>query len=229
MLFLLCGIAQIAYAQEPANKNWDAPKIKGVRQLPYPTYNGFPFLTDNWCLGKLEFTTGEVVDSLFLRYSSFKDELVYYNKTIASQINIDKASLKGFEFTDTNGVNRIFRKLYIDNFMKSYRFFEVLYDGPTPILAYRKVNLISTSPYQSNTGVLKNMEYAREYQLYFYSAEKGFANIKTSRASFLLKFDKAVQKPIKKLLRKNKIRIENEDSLIQAWRIVEKEGYKILF
>ena len=38
------------------------------------------------------------------------------------------------------------------------------------------------------------MEYAREYQLYFYSAEKGFANIKTSRASFLLKFDKAVQK-----------------------------------
>ncbi len=229
VLFLLWCFARPMYAQEPMNKNWDARKIKGVRMFPYPSYNGHPFLTGTWCLGKIEFTTGEVIDSLFLRYSSFKDELIYYNKAVTSQINIDKASLKGFEFADSTGVKRIFRKQYFDNSMKGYRFFEVLYDGPTPILAYRKVDLILTSPYHNKTGVLKNMEYTAVHHLYFYSAEKGYANIKSNRASFLLKFDKTSQKPIKKLLRKNKIRIENEDSLVQAWKIVEKEGYKILF
>ncbi len=229
MLFLVWSFAQIVCAQEPTNKNWDAQKIKGVRLVPYPSYNGSPFMTDTWCQGKIEFTTGEIADSLFMKYSSYKDELFYYNSEAASQINIDKASLKGFQFVDPNGRTRIFRKQHIDNFMKGYQFFEVLSDGPISLLAFRKSSLNTTSPYHDKSGILKNMEYVPDYHLYFYSADKGYTSVKTNRTSFLSKFEKVYQKPIKKILRKSRIKIENEDSLIQGWKVIEKEGYQVLF
>lgn len=229
MLFLVWSFAQIVCAQEPTNKNWDAQKIKGVRLVPYPSYNGSPFMTDTWCQGKIEFTTEEIADSLFIKYSSYKDELFYYNSEAASQINIDKASLKGFQFVDPNGCTRIFRKQYIDNFMKGYQFFEVLSDGPISLLAFRKSSLNTTSPYHDKSGILKNMEYVPDYHLYFYSADKGYTSVKTNRTSFLSKFEKVYQKPIKKILRKSRIKIVNEDLLIQGWKVIEKEGYQVLF
>ena len=46
MLILVWSFSQIVCAQEPTSPNWDAQKIKGVRQLPYPSYTGLPFLTN---------------------------------------------------------------------------------------------------------------------------------------------------------------------------------------
>lgn len=229
MFFMVWSFAQIVFAQEPTNHSWDSQKIKGVRQLPYPYYTGFPFLTDTWRSGKVEFTNGEISDSLYLRYSSFKDELIYYNKAITTQINIDKTSLNGFVFTDSDGRSRVFRKQYFDNFMKGNRFFEILSIGETSLLAYRKVNLTSTPAYNDERGILKNMIYDTDYQFYFYSPEKGYTLVRINQTSLLSKFDKLSQKPIKKLLRKSKIKIGGEETFIQAWKAIEKEGYKVVF
>lgn len=225
ILLATCCFSQFAAAQEPTDKNWDGPKIKGARILPYQSYNGSPFLTETWCPGKIELSTGEIIDNIHMKYSSYKDELFYYNRSAGSQINIDKATLSGFEFTDPEGRIRKFRKQYFENYTKSYRFFEVLSTGPVSLLAYRKTILNTTSPYHDQSGILKNMEYAPEHQIYFYSKEKGYSNVKPNAASFLSKFEKQNQKPIKKLLRKNRIKIKTEDALIQAWELVSKEGY----
>jgi len=229
MLFLAWGFAPKAYAQQPLNPNWDARKIQGVRQLPYPSYEGFPFLTDTWRPGKIEFTTGEIADSLFVRYSSFKDELIYFNKTTGAQIDIDKASINGFSFTDSDDQIRVFRKQYFDNYAKNDRFFEVLSAGETSLLAYRKVSLNTTSAYQDKSGILKNMAYTQDHQFYFYSPEKGYTLVRINKGSLLSKFEKTSQNSIKKLLRKNKIKIEGESSFILAWKTIEKEGYKVVF
>lgn len=228
LLFLVWSFAQIAYAQQP-NNHWDAGKIKGERFIPYSSYNGFPFLTEDWNLGKIEFTNGEIADSLSLRYSSYKDELIYYNRDIWTMITIDKASINRFTFTDIDGRTRTFIKQYFDNFAKSYRFFEVLSSGEISLLAYLKVILNTTSAYHDDNGNLKNMAYDHNYQFYFYAPEKGYTLVRMNLASLLSKFDKTEQKPIKKLLRKNKIRIQDEYSFIQAWKAIEKEGYKIIF
>lgn len=229
-LVLTISLPKLICAQDNPVENWDSEKIKGVRQFPYPSYTGSPYLTDDWCPGKVELASGETIDSLFVRYSSFEDELIYYNKATSAQINIDKTSLKGFEFVDDSiGITRKFRKLYFENYMKSDRFFEVLYEGPTNILAFRKVSLNTTMPYHDKNGILKNMEYSTDYQLYFYSPEKGYSNVKAGKNSFLSKFEKASQKSVKKILRKRKITIEDEYSLVQAWQTIEKEGYKVLF
>jgi len=228
LLFLLWNFTQIAYAQQPIN-HWDATKIKGARFVPYSSYNGSPFLTQDWCLGEVEFTNGEIADSLTLKYSSYKDELIYYNREISAMINIDKASIKGFAFADNDGYMRTFIKQYFDNYEASYRFFEILSSGEISLLAYRKVLLKTTSAYQDNSGNLRNMVYDPSYQFYFYLPEKGYTLVRINLTSLRSKFDKTQQKPIKKLLRKNKIKIQDEYSLIQAWKAIENEGYKVIF
>jgi hypothetical protein len=230
LLFILTiSFTLSGFAQESPDKNLGAEQIKGVRFLMYQNYTGFPFLNDTWDPGKIEFADGEIADSLYLRYSSFKDELVYFNKINSTQIVIDKASLSGFSFTDKYGHLRIFRKQYFDNYLKADRFFEVLSSGETDLLAFRKISLNTVSPYKDASGILKNMEYTQEYQFYFYSPEKGYTSVKPNWLGVLAKFDKKVQKPIKKLLRKNRLRITNEENFVQAWKLIEKEGYKVMF
>jgi hypothetical protein len=229
LFFLVLNLFTTAFAQQVPVKNWDFEKIKGTRFLPYPSYTGFPFLTDTWVPGKIELKDGVVIDSLNLRYSSFKDELVYYNPTNSSQIVIDKISLNGFSFTDKDGNIRVFRKLYYDNFGKGDRFFEVLVDGETKLLAYRKVSLETTQPYKEEKGIMKNMMYGLDYSYYFYSPQNGYTSVRMNRMSLLSKFDKVSQKPIKKLLRKYRIRVADQESFTLAWKVIEKEGYKVKF
>lgn len=228
ILFLLVfGLAAIA--QEVPTKSWDIQKIKGARQILYPSYTGFPYLTDTWILGKIELEDGAIIDSLHLRYSSFKDELIYYNKEAGAQIIIDKISLKSFVLSYTNGSTHVFRKFYFDNFEKGYRYFEILSDGATKLLAYRKVRLDPSTPYKDGTGILRNMVYNPNYSFYFYSLQKEYTSVRMNKISLLAKFNKASQKPIKKLLRKNRIRVSDEESFTEAWKMIEKEGYKVVF
>jgi len=215
-------------AQETFNRKWDGQKIKGVRHIAYPTYTGLPFLTDVWVPGQIKFNSGEIADSLFLRYSAFKDELLYYNKSLATQIVIDKASIGGFSFTGPDGNLRTFRKQYYDGYMKGDRYFEVLSEGETDILVYRKRILTTTTPYKDEQEILKDQEYTNAYQFYFYSPGKGYALVRPNQNAFLDIFNTIDQKPVKKLLRKNRVRISDELSLVLAWKIVERAGYKVI-
>lgn len=228
LLFLTFSFAQTVSAQETQDVKWDGEKIKGVRFLPYAAYQGFPYLNNSWQIGKIDFASGESVDGLNLRYSTFKDEIIYYNTTISAQIVIDKASLAGFSLQDGTGKTRIFRKQFFDGYMKGERYFEVLSSGDPNLLVYRKVSLQTTSAYKDQRGVLTNLEYANDYQFYFYSPEKGYTSVKPNWLSLVARFNKTDQKPIKKLLRKNKIRISNEETFVRAWKVIEKEGFKII-
>lgn len=229
LLFLAWSFSQTAWAQEIPNRNWDGEKIRGVRFIPYPVYIGFAFLNFTYVPGQIEFTNGEIADSLNLRYSSFKDELVYYNKAITSQIVIDKASLKGFSYTEKDGSYHLFRKQYYDGLLKGERYFEVLSEGEPDLLVYRKVTLSITSAYKDDREILKNMIYETSYQYFLYSREQGYTSVRINQGGLLAKFDKTLKKPIKKLLRKNRIKIIDEASFILAWKVAEKEGYKIIF
>ncbi|MFY9151385.1 MAG: hypothetical protein WAO52_05185 [Prolixibacteraceae bacterium] len=227
-LFLFCSFTTDLFAQEPLNRNWDSEKIKGVRSLPYPSYKGFAYMSNTWDPGKIEFTDGEIRDSLYLRYSSYKDEVVYFNKENSSQIVIDKDILKGFSFTEKNGMLHRFKKLPFDDYLKSDRFFEILSEGETDLLVFRKVITVSTTPYKDmEKGPLKNMEYVQAYQYYFYSPEKGYTPIRLTRTGLQAKFDKPAQKQIKKILRKNRIKVTDEYNLVRAWKTIENLGFGI--
>lgn len=216
-------------AQNELPKNSNTEKIKGTRHIPYPFYSGAPFMTEKFVPGEIEFLDGTTIHDLKLHYSSYRDEIIYYNSAISAQIIIDKISLKGFAFTEENGEKRIFRRQYYDGFLPGNRYFEVLSDGNISLLAYRKVVLQTCSTYTDNAGKLLNMSYQEAFNYYFYSSQKGYELIRLNRNSFLSKFDKPIQKTVKKILRKNNVSITDEPSFVKAWNLIKENGITINF
>ena len=228
MLFSLLANTSVS-AQENMSKNWDIEKIRGTRHLPYPSATGRPYLNDKFANGEIEFSNGLKVENIGLRYSCYRDQIIYYNKSISTQIEIDKASLKGFSFADDNGLKRVFRRLHYEGFQSNDRFFEVLSDGEISLLAYRKVALQICATYTDADGKVRNMEYQDDFTYYFYSKDKGFTPVKPTKSSLLSKFDKTTQKAVKRLLRKNGVQISDESGFIKAWNVIKENGIKVNF
>ena len=229
IIFLSLFTATSLIAQEVTQQNRDTEKIKGTRHIPYPSYSGNPYLNDKFGVGEIEFADGSKTADLFLRYSTYKDELIYFNPVISAQIVIDKISLKGFWLIDKNGTKRVFRQHYYNGFLAGNRFFEVLSDGDVSLLVYRSVVLQNCAPYNSEAGILKNMEYLESFNYYLYNSKKGYELIRTGKNGLLSKFDKPNQKLVKKILRQNKLRIADELSFVKAWDLILKSGVKIIF
>ena len=225
-IFILFGLLAIGplTAQDKKQKMWNSEKIKGTQFIAYPPYAGTPYLNEKFVLGEIELTDGTTIREIGLRYSSFQDELIYYNKFVSKQIVIDKISLNGFSFDTGNGVKRIFRSQDYDVNFHEQRFFEVLSDGKISLLAYRKVDLETCETSYSKFG----LAYQPSYRYYLYSAEKGYSPVKLTRNSLLSKFDKPNQKLIKRILRKNYVQITDETSFVKAWNLVNESGIRMM-
>lgn len=218
VLFLLATTS--ISAQEIQMVNHNAEKIKGSRFIPYPNFTGSPFLNPKFLMGEIEFTDGAKISNLGLNYGTYRDELIYYNSAISTQIVVDKVSLNGFTFTDLSGMKRVFRRLFFDGYFKGDCYFEVLSSGKISLLASRKVTLEACDTYYSKSG----MSYQSADTYYLYSPSKGFTPVNSNRNSLLSKFSKPDQKIIKKTLRKNGVYIIDEPSFVNAWNlIVEKK------
>lgn len=223
-LFVLLATTSLS-AQEELPKDMNAETVKGKAFISYPSYSGAPFLNMKYQMGEIEFLDGKKVRNIGLRYSSYRDELIYFNDYISDQIVIDKISLKGFSFNDVNGVNRIFRRQNYDGFINGDRYFEVLSDGPISLLAYRKVDLEICDPSFSKLG----LAYKQSYSYYMFAPGKGYSLLKINRNSLLSKFDKPNQKLVKKTLRKNRVMITDEASFVLAWNVIKDNGITINF
>jgi len=221
-LFIFLGLVSVTAlrAQNGVPQNWNAKKIMGTRHIPYPVAMGRPYLNDQFLSGEIELSDGFKFKDLKLRYSSYRDALIYFNTEISVQIVIDKASLRGFSLIDEQGAKRIFRMQYYGGYSPGLRFFEVLVDGEIKLLAFRKVILELCAPYNDITGKLNNMNYQEAYSYYLYHPEKGYELIRINKNSLLSKFSQADQKQIKTILRKNGIRIAGEESFVKAWRLI---------
>ena len=139
-------------AQNSGTGNQSGKKIRGARFMPYPNYTGKPYLYDKFIYGEIEFTDGTKINNIGLSYSTYRDELIYYNTEVSAQIVIDKISLKGFTLKESNGNQRIFRRMQSTGFSREERYYELLFEGKISLLVYRKVNLESCDTYYSKSG-----------------------------------------------------------------------------
>jgi hypothetical protein len=224
ILLGLLGSIQLI-AQESNQNIGNSSRIMGSRFIPSPNYTGKPYLNDKFIFGEIEFTDGTKMDHIGLNYSTYRDELIYYNTTLRAQIQIDKISLNSFTLVDQFGKKRIFHRQYCSASLKSECYFEVLSEGDIALLVYRKVNLESCSTYYSKSG----LAYQPANIYYFYSESKGYTPVNPSRNSFLSKFEKSDQKTVRKMLRKNGIIIAEESGLINAWNLIKENSIRIKF
>jgi len=216
-------------AQDTIPRGWNTGKIRGSRYIPYFSCNGNPFLTDKFMKGEIEFEDGIKIDNLNLRYSGYKDEVIYLNTRLSAQIIIDRQSLKAFSLIDTGGRVRTFRLQYYSGFLPGKRFFEVLSEGEIALLAYRKVELQTCPVYTDNSGTIKNLEYQKNFTYYLYNDKKGYEQIRIGKNSLYSKFDKPNLKLVKKLLRSNKIAISDETGFLKAWNLIQSNRIPINF
>ncbi len=223
LFVLLAATSLSAQVESPIDMN--AETVKGKAFVPYPSYSGEPFLNLKFQMGEIEFSDGTKVRNLGLRYSSYRDELIYFNNYLSDQIVIDKISLNGFSFTDVNGKKRTFRRQNYDGFINGERYFEVLSDGPISLIAYRKVDLETCDPSFSKLG----LAYNKSYSYYMFAPGKGYSLLKINRNSLLSKFDKPNQRLVKKTLRKNRVMITDEASFVLAWNLIKENGITINF
>jgi hypothetical protein len=224
-LFIFLGLISFTAlrAQDAVPQNWNFEKIKGTRHVPYTPASGRPFLNEKFLSGEIELSDSFKIQDLKLRYSCYRDELIYYNPEITAQIVIDKASLRGFSLIDGQGTKRIFRLQYYGGYSPGFHFFEVLTDGEIKLLAYREVTLEVCAPYIDMTGKLNNMNYRETYSYYLYHPGKGYELIRINKTSLLSKFSQDDQRQIKIILRKNGIRIKNEAGFVKAWRLIDNQ------
>jgi hypothetical protein len=221
-LVLTVGIlsAVSVLAQQTDKTNQDNRKIRGSRFIPYPNYTGKTYLYDKFLKGEVELSDGTKISNLGLSYSTYRDELIYYNSVASAQIVIDKISLNGFSITDPNGIVRHFCRQYCSEYMRDQCYFEILSEGKISLLAYRKVNLETCNTYYSKSG----LAYEPAYNFFLYSKEKGYSPVNLSRNSLLSKFSKLNQKIVRKLLRKSGIVIADEQSFIDAWNLIKEKA-----
>jgi hypothetical protein len=138
---------------------------------------------------------------------------------------IDKNSLKGFSYTDTNGAKRTFRRQLYTGYLKNDCYFEVLSEGKISLLSLRKAELESCDPVYNKLG----LTFQKAYVYYLYAPEKGYLQLKISRNSLFTVLDNNSQRTVKKLLRKNSIEIIDENSFLQAWNLINELEIKINF
>ena len=104
---------------------------------------------------------------------------------------------------------------------KSY--FEVLYSGAVRLLVFHRIEKIKVSPFTDDTGIKRDTEYKPEKVYYILSDKTGLDRIQRRKAS-IIKMYPDNKKEIRKLFRKNKIKIFDDETLIQAFQILDKEG-----
>jgi len=231
-LTILCFFGLLASislkAQSPVPDNWNMEQIKGTRHISYPTAHGSPYLNEKYLSGEIELINGVNIGNLKLRYSCYRDQLIYYNPEISAQIVIDKFSLKGFSMIDSSGIKRIFRQLYYNGFNPGNRFFEILVESKISLLAYREVILETVPPYMDNLGKLNNVTYQQAFSYFLYDPVRGFEPIRINKNSLLSKFSQTDRKQVVRMLRKNRIQIKDEKSIVMAWKLIEKQNFELL-
>lgn len=177
---------------------------------------------DEWKDGTVALSDGDIFENMKLRYHVFQDELIAYNENKSALYFVEKELVKSFTF-ETDGQTQKFLKLSRDKGNGKPQFFEELYTGSLSLVVFRYIYEHKVSPYMDKLGAMRDIEYRLKTEFYLYSENKPLQKILPKRSAFISAFPEH-KKGIKKLFRKNNLFIQNQQSMIQVFRILDEAG-----
>ncbi|WP_303919954.1 hypothetical protein [Draconibacterium sediminis] len=183
------------------------------------TYFLYP---DDWVPGSLKFTNGNVFEDLRIRYQAFTDELITYNKNGRFLYQIEKELVESFTFQD-GSQSRKFVRLTKNNNQQTNMYLEELYKGTVSLMVNWYIYEQSVSPYKDKNGITRAVEYHLRKDYYLYTEQDGLTKIRLSRAALLSRFPEN-QRQIRKLLRQNKLHVNNEFTMVNALRLLAENN-----
>jgi hypothetical protein len=168
---------------------------------PVTGYKGNQYLQD-WTYGDVKLINGEVIREVILRYDRYSDDLLWLRKGDYRKGVLNKEIITGFVLrNDWNKTQVTFTKRKIDlPWLDSTEvFLQVMVEGPVSMYVYRKVK---EEAVQYN--LIDNTKYIIEYE--------GKDHVIALRRKSLLELPFIVKAEMKKVIRRNRIHILNNES-----------------
>ena len=143
-LFLFAFIALAASASAQFTNDING---RPMFEFKYTDTEGSPYLSENWVSGLVISNKGKRYEYKKLRYDAYKDELEYERGGSIYRLS---AEISGFELADDKGT--VFRNGFpaIDR-QTEKSFYQVLYDGNTPLLKRIRSSIEEEKLYNSAT------------------------------------------------------------------------------
>lgn len=228
VLFSFNGTAQILNSWPTYNQSSNRleGKLQGEIYYMSSLANNNFFLQKDWVTGSITLTDGDVFENVKLRYMAFGDELVAYNDNARTLFIVEKNTVKEYTFKSSGiglNVQRRFVNLDSLNLVGGKSYFEELYTGGAKLLAYHFVNAVKVTPYTDNTGIMRDTEYKAAVNYFLFTNKNELFRIQRKKASFY-KIYPENKKEIRKLFRKNRISLIDQNSLIQAINLLDEAG-----
>jgi len=180
--------------------------------------NSYFLYPDDWVPGSVKFVNGNVFENLRLRYQAFDDELISYNDNGRFLYQVEKELVESFSFQDGNKTHKFIR-LTKNNNQQTNMYLEELYKGAVSLMVNWYIYEQSVSPYQDRNGITRAVDYQLNKDYYLYTKQDGLTKIRLNRAALLSRFPEN-KKQIRKLLRQNKLHINNDISMVKALKLL---------
>ncbi len=200
-------------------------KLMGENYYISSLANSNYFLQKDWVDATIELVDGDIFDNVKVRYLAFGDELIAYNDKIRSLYIVDKNIVKQFtiQAISNNGdiKDQKFIKLFYDRIAGGDRYFEELYSGTRSLLAFHHIEEVKVSPFTDKMGVMRDSEFRLNVTYYIYSTNNIFLKLQKKKRSFM-KILPGHKKEIRKIFHQNKIILLDENSMVQAFTLLDK-------
>jgi hypothetical protein len=188
--------------------------------------DGSMYYFDAWAQGKVTLITGEVVEAENLRYNGYLDQLIWLNPANFQQIQVDKQMVKSFSME----LPYLQEELYFENitFKPWFEanpmniFAQILYQGEIRLLAHRRVSRKGEEIENVGSALVARakLEPAPVFYILMPDGQAHAIRQINRRAIYRIFPEHANQ--IRDALRRNNIRLRNEQDLIEAVKITEK-------
>lgn len=177
---------------------------------------------DDWVPGSVTLVNGNVHENLELRYQAFEDELISYNENGRFLYLVEKELVKSFTFEDGNRTRKFIR-LTINNNQQTNMYLEELYKGDVSLMVNWYIYEQSVSPYVDRNGVTRAVDYQLNKDYYLYTEQDGLNKIRLNKRALFSQIPER-KKEIRKLLRRNKLIVNSELSMVKALNMLKENN-----
>lgn len=220
----------IGWLNSNLNKNSNRLQGKLTGEVFYinPISNSNYFLQKDWEVGSIKLKDGDVFENMRMRYLAFGDQLIAYNNNVRSLFIVDKSTVKEFILNVPSENGDSIRQKFINldtldlPFNRSY--FQELYSGTAKLLSFHLIEEEKVSPYIGPGGKMYDVEFRLKTMYYILSNGKGFSKIQLKNRSLFTLYPEQ-KKTIKRILKRNKINIVDEVSALEAFKMLDAEGF----
>jgi len=199
-------------------------KLTGEIYYLSPVSNASYFLQNDWEEGTIILRDGDVFENMRMRYMAFGDKLVAYNNNNRTLFIVDKSIVKEFIFYSRIETGELTEQKFINldslNLLFNKSYFHELYSGALKLLCFYQVEQNKVSPYIGVGGKMYDTEFRLKTMYYIMSKDNRVEKIQFNNRSFYNIYPEH-KKEIKKILRKNKISVTDENSAVQAVKTLD--------